>query len=198
MIGAMPRERHFFEPEVLDRLTDAFTTHGYAGTSLTLLQEATGLGKQSLYNTFGDKQAMYLQAIDCAVQHAARGTAAMEAAANGRAALALYFDMVVQRCASADPRQRNCIVTNGLLEGLDDASLSRTLTSHWRATHELLRSTVERGQRDGSIISPTPSAQLAELLIALASGLRVAARVGRNQSQMESLVALTLGVLDMA
>jgi TetR/AcrR family transcriptional repressor of nem operon len=60
----MPRERCFSEPEVLDRLTDVFSTHGYAGTSLALLQEATGLGKQSLYNTFGDKQSMYLQAID--------------------------------------------------------------------------------------------------------------------------------------
>jgi TetR/AcrR family transcriptional regulator, transcriptional repressor for nem operon len=45
---------------VLDRLTNAFSTYGYGGTSMALLQEATGLGKQSLYNTFGDKQAMYL------------------------------------------------------------------------------------------------------------------------------------------
>jgi TetR/AcrR family transcriptional repressor of nem operon len=194
----MPRERSFFEPEVLDRLTDAFSIHGYAGTSLTLLQEATGLGKQSLYNTFGDKQSMYLQAIDCAVQRGARGAAAMQAAANGRTALALYFDLIVQTCASADPAQQNCIITGGLLQGLDDASLIWALTSRWQASHELLRSAVERGQRDGSIANPAPSAELAELLIALISGLRVAARVGRSQVQMERLVALTLGILDVA
>lgn len=194
----MPRERSFSEPEVLDRLTDAFSTHGYAGTSLALLQEVTGLGKQSLYNVFGDKQSMYLQAIDCAVQRGAQGAAAMHAAADGRAGLALYFDLIVQTCASADPAQHNCIITGGLLQGLDEAPLIWALTSRWRATLELLRSVVERGQRDGSIANPAPSVELAELLIGLISALRVAARVGRSQAQMERLVALTLGVLDVA
>jgi TetR/AcrR family transcriptional regulator, transcriptional repressor for nem operon len=191
----MPRERNFSEPEVLDRLTDAFSTHGFAGTSMALLQEATGLGKQSLYNTFGDKQAMYLQAIDCAVQRFVQGAAAMQAAADGCAALALYFDVLVQKCASDDPAQQHCIITNGLLEGVDEAPLHWALTSRWQATHELLRATVERGQRDGSIANSSPSAELAELLMALTSGLRVAARAGRSRAQMERLVVLTLGVL---
>jgi TetR/AcrR family transcriptional repressor of nem operon len=194
----MSRERSFSESEVLNRLTDVFSTHGYASTSLALLQEATGLGKQSLYNTFGDKQSMYLQAIDCAVQRAAHSVAAMQAAENGRAALALYFDALVQSCASADPADKSCIVTGGLLEGVDEAPLVLALTSRWHATHELLRSTIERGQRDGSIANQAPSAELAELLVALISGLRVAARAGRSRVQMERPVALALAVLDMA
>lgn len=194
----MPRERSFSEPDVLDLLTDAFSIHGYAGTSMTRLQEATGLGKQSLYNAFGDKQSMYLQAIDCAVQRFARGAAAMQAAANGRAAVALYFDTLIQNCASADPAQQHCIVTSGLLEGVDEAPLHWALTHRWQATHEMLRAVVERGQHDGSIANPAPSAELAEVLMALTSGLRVAARAGRSHAQMERLVALTLGVLDKA
>jgi TetR/AcrR family transcriptional regulator, transcriptional repressor for nem operon len=194
----MSRERGFSEPEALNRLTDVFSAHGYASTSLALLQEATGLGKQSLYNTFGDKQSMYLQAIDCAVQRAAHRVAAMQAAENGRAALALYFDALVQSCASADPADKSCIVTSGLLEGVDEAPLALALTSRWHATHELLRSTLERGQRDGSIANQAPSAELAELLVALVGGLRVAARAGRSRMQMERLVALALAVLDMA
>jgi TetR/AcrR family transcriptional regulator, transcriptional repressor for nem operon len=194
----MSRERSFSEPDVLDRLTDTFCTHGYAGTSLALLQEATGLGKQSLYNTFGDKQAMYLQAINCAVLRFGPGALAMQAAANGRAAMVLYFDTIVEKCASSDPAQRHCIVTNGLLEGVDEAALNWALTSRWLFTHELLRAAVERGQRDGSIANPAPSAELAELLMALTSGLRVAARAGRTPAQMQGIAALTLGVLDQA
>lgn len=192
----MPRERRFSEPEVLDRLTDAFSTHGYAGTSLAVLQEATGLGKQSLYNVFGDKQSMYLQAIDCAVQRGAGTAAAMQAAETGRAALVVYFHALIQDCNSAEPAKKNCIVTSGLLEGVEDAPLTWALTSRWQSTHELLRSVVERGQRDGSIANLAPSAELAELLIAMTSGLRVAARAGRSQAQMAGLVAITLGVLD--
>lgn len=194
----MPRERAFSEAEVLDRLTDVFSTHGYTGTSLALLQEATGLGKQSLYNTFGDKQAMYLQAIDCAARRAARMTAGMQAAPDGRAALQCFFDALVQGCASDEPAQQACIVTGGLLEGLDEAPLAWALTSRWQATHELLRATVERGQRDGSIASAAPSADLAELLIALVSGLRVAARAGRSRAQMQRLVVTAFQVVDRA
>jgi TetR/AcrR family transcriptional repressor of nem operon len=194
----MARERCFSEPEVLDRLTDVFSTRGYAGTSLALLQDATGLGKQSLYNAFGDKQSMYLQAIDCAARRAAGIAAAMQAAGDGRAAVQRFFGALVDSCASADPARNGCIVTNGLLEGVDAAPLAWALTSRWQATHELLRSAVERGQRDGSIANPAPSAELAELLIALVSGLRVAARAGRGRAQMERLVTLGLGVLDMA
>ena len=194
----MPREPSFSKSEVLDRLTDAFVTHGYAGTSLTVLKEATGLGSQSLYNAFGDKQSMYLQAIDCAARRSAPGIAAMQRAVDGRAAIAAYFAVIVECCASTDPALRNCIGTNGLLEGLDEAPLVWALTTRWQSNHELLRSTVERGQRDGSIVSATPSADLAEVLTSLTSGLRVAARVGRSQDQMERLVQLTLSVLDMS
>src|ERR1700722_4810722 len=193
----MARERGFSEPEVLDRLTEVFSTHGYASTSLALLQEATGLGKQSLYNTFGDKQSMYLQAIECTAQRATRVAAAMKAAEDGRAALVRFFDTIVQDCASADPPEKTCIVTSGLLEGLDDAPLTWALTRRWHATHELLRSEAERGQRDGSIVNSAPSAELAELLVALISGLRVAARAGRSRAQMERLVAIALGILDV-
>lgn len=194
----MPRERRFSEPEVLERLTDVFSTHGYASTSVALLQEATGLGKQSLYNTFGDKQAMYLQAIDCAVQRGAHMVAAVEAAATGRAAVELYFQSIVASCASENPVDKHCIVTSGLLEGIAEAPLAWALTHRWQATHELLRAAVERGQRDGSIANPTPSAELAELLIAVTSGLRVAAQAGRSSAQMQRSVALALAVLDMA
>src|SRR3954471_9271382 len=103
----MSRERCFSEPEILDRLTDVFSTRGYAGTSLALLQDATGLGKQSLYNTFGDKQSMYLQAIDCAARRAAGSAAAMQAAADGRAAVQRFFGAIVDDCASANPAQNS-------------------------------------------------------------------------------------------
>ncbi len=192
----MPRERRFSEAEVLERLTDVFATHGYASTSLALLQEATGLGKQSLYNTFGDKQAMYLQAIDCAMQRAAHTVAAVQGAPTGRAAIEVYYGAMIDSCNSDNPAEKHCIVTSGLLEGVSETPLAWALTSRWQATHEMLRDAVERGQRDGSIANQAPSAELAELLIAVTSGLRVAAQAGRSRQQMERSVALALTVLD--
>ena len=38
--------------EVIAKLSEVFRAHGYEGTSLSLITEATGLGKGSLYNLF--------------------------------------------------------------------------------------------------------------------------------------------------
>jgi len=108
----------------------------------------------------------------------------------------LSFDTLIRHCASDDPARQHCIVTSGLLEDIDDTQLNWTLTSRWQASHEMLRTVIERGQHDGSIANRAPSAELAEVLMALTAGLRVAARAGRSQAQMLRLVAITLGVLD--
>lgn len=194
----MSRKSSFSKPDVLDRLTDAFITHGYGGTSLALLQEATGLGRQSLYNTFGDKQSMYLEALACATRRSAHAAALMRAAPNGRAALRDYFGAIVAYCSSTDATLRNCIGTSGLLEALDEASIAQTLAELWRANFAFLQLAVERGQRDGSIANPAPPGELTEVICALVSGLRVAGRVGRSRAQMDRLVMHTLGILDMA
>lgn len=45
--------------EILAQLGEVFRAHGYEGTSLTLITQATGLGKGSLYNLFpGGKEQM--------------------------------------------------------------------------------------------------------------------------------------------
>ncbi|MFY7855364.1 MAG: TetR/AcrR family transcriptional regulator [Rubrivivax sp.] len=192
----MPRERSFSEPEVVDRLADAFTTHGFGGTSMAVLQEATGLGKQSLYNAFGDKAALYRLAVEGAVARFSAGLSAAQAAPDGRAALALLFERLIEDCRSEQPSRQRCIVTCGLLEDLDDPALRSLLEHKWLATHEFIRSQVERGQRDGSIASPRPSAALADQLMLAVGGLRVMARVPGGAQRLAHSVAAQLTLLD--
>lgn len=58
------RPRSFDPDEALRRATERFRTHGFAGTSLDELSEATGLARPSLAAAFGDKRAMYVAAIE--------------------------------------------------------------------------------------------------------------------------------------
>lgn len=59
----MARPREFDNDKVLDALRDVFWEHGYEGTSYSQIMAATGLQKGSLYSAFGDKRALYLQAL---------------------------------------------------------------------------------------------------------------------------------------
>jgi TetR/AcrR family transcriptional repressor of nem operon len=192
----MAREKQFSEAQVLDEVADLFTAHGYQGTSLAMLLQATGLGKQSLYNCFGDKRALYLKSIDCATSRYGEVTAQMQAAPDGRAALQRFFDHVIGQCDSAEAADRSCVVASGLLEAVDDALIEQTLRAKWAASHELLRAAVERGQKDGSVHNAAPSAALADLLLALMAGLRVNARAGFGAARLGRSVELVLAVLD--
>ena len=54
-----------FDPQAaLERARDLFWRRGYDGTGLTELEAALGVGRKSLYDTFGNKRALYLAALE--------------------------------------------------------------------------------------------------------------------------------------
>ena len=76
----MPRPRSFDEADVIARARKAFAETGFAGTSLDTLLEATGLARQSLYNTFGGKRDLFMRAF---LSDAAEAVDAVESIRHG-------------------------------------------------------------------------------------------------------------------
>lgn len=64
----MGKKRQFSEEVVLDQLATHFWKHGYSATKVDQLSEVTGLTKTSLYNAFGNKEALFLSAINSYVE----------------------------------------------------------------------------------------------------------------------------------
>ena len=60
----MARPREFDREEALERATGVFWAKGFASTSTDDLLTAMGIGRQSLYNAFQDKRALYLEALE--------------------------------------------------------------------------------------------------------------------------------------
>lgn len=58
------RPREFNEKTVLPQIMDLFWENGFESTGLSDIMSKTGLAKASLYAAFGNKQAMYLRAIE--------------------------------------------------------------------------------------------------------------------------------------
>jgi TetR/AcrR family transcriptional regulator, transcriptional repressor for nem operon len=190
------RSKSFSPAATLQQVADVFVRRGFDATSLAQLEAAAGLGKQSLYNTFGDKKAMYLAAVECATARGAGVQALMRSAPDGRQALQSFFDHLVQDCASSDVQRRSCIVSAGLLEGIDDEDIQARLHAKWQGTHTLLKSAVARGQADGSIANTTKPQDLADHLMTAMSGLRVMARTQPGMARLKRVVAQALSVLD--
>lgn len=190
----MTREKAFCESEVLARAAEEFTRHGYAGTSFSMLTECTGVAKQSLYNTYGDKRELFLKAIDSATGElpAARWLARPDV--RGREAIRGFFDCVLADVCTSG--HAGCIVTHGLLELADDDDLAEALRARWNAIVQALKGVVVRGQGDGSISKRLSAAEIADLLVNLMSGLRVASKARTSRRRMKSVVRNTLALLE--
>ena len=193
----MARTREFSEEATLAQITDVFVANGFNGTSIQMLIDATGLGKQSLYNAFGDKRALYTQAVDCAGTRFLEVAQAMDAAPSGRGALDVFFKSLAQQCGSKVAADRACIVSLGLLEAVEDTDLQANLKAKWRGTHGLLTAAIKRGQADGSIANAAVATELSDYLMALISGARVNVQAGVGAERIRRTIAQGLKILDV-
>src|SRR5213075_2124987 len=60
----MARHKEFDRDEALQKAMEVFWSRGYEAASIQELVEHMGINRQSLYDTFGDKHALYLKALD--------------------------------------------------------------------------------------------------------------------------------------
>lgn len=68
----MGKKRKFDEQVVLDQLAGHFWKHGFSATKVDQLSQLTGLTKTSLYNAFGNKEALFLSSINFYVERSIR------------------------------------------------------------------------------------------------------------------------------
>jgi AcrR family transcriptional regulator len=59
----MPRPKEFDVDAAIDAAVEVFRERGFEGASAQMLVTAMGIGRQSLYDTFGDKWGVYLAAL---------------------------------------------------------------------------------------------------------------------------------------
>jgi AcrR family transcriptional regulator len=62
--GRMARKANFCKQEKLEQAMTLFWSKGYANTSISDLTETLAINRFSLYNSFGDKETLYYQALD--------------------------------------------------------------------------------------------------------------------------------------
>src|SRR5215211_1091932 len=112
----MPRPKSFDQDAVLDQAVQLFWERGYEGTSLAELEAHLGLGRQSLYNTFGDKQTLFLKALERYRRIMSEEVLApLNAPDASLDAIRAFFKASVESLTAPGPR-RACLVANTILE----------------------------------------------------------------------------------
>jgi TetR/AcrR family transcriptional repressor of nem operon len=106
--------KQFDRDEVLDRAMAAFWTRGYEATSIDDLVEATGIGRGSLYSTFGDKRQLFLAALDRYWNTVGMEMFAELSDPDPRHAIERMFDALIRRASNQNFREAAFSLTRRL------------------------------------------------------------------------------------
>lgn len=189
------RPRDFDEGQALDQAMRAFWDRGYHATSIAELVEATGVHRNSLYATFGDKKTLFLTALDSYIDGAMKRFE--EQLAAPRPALDALKDALVHyaRIIATPTGPRGCFVTNTTIELLpQERDVAAHIRSGLKGMVALLEDTVRRGQQEGSIAAGFDAHTIALYLYSFGQGLRVMGRVATMADLLPTLDLALRGI----
>jgi AcrR family transcriptional regulator len=182
----MVRPREFDREQALDLAMRTFWAKGFAATSTDDLLQAMRIGRQSLYNAFGDKRQLYLEALKTYQQRTIAGhvTRLMSAATPLDGIRDLLFGL-----APAEDRLRalGCMGVGSVGEfGATDPEL---VDMREKARPLLAARLIERireGQASGEIDPGMDPEQAAGFIQMTMTGLQLAARSGASIEQLQT------------
>ncbi|MFE9428656.1 TetR/AcrR family transcriptional regulator [Kitasatospora sp. NPDC006697] len=173
----MGRPRAFDPTDVIAQAMEAFWTNGYAATSPADLAAATGVGKGSLYHSFGSKRELFDRALEL---YSRLGSSATEEVlaqpGTAKERIRAYFLLLVDLDLDG-PVRRGCLAQNTVEElGARDAQAAEAVRRLEDRMIELFAARLEQGQRDGDVDAGLDTEAQALLLQTTLAGLRVMAK----------------------
>lgn len=178
------RPREFEPDEVLSKIMQLFWENGYEATGLSDIIAATGMGKASLYSTFGNKQKMYLKAL--ARYEALMVDSAVAILRSGDRPPLERINAFLSAPITAvrdNADRRGCFLCNA---AADRASLDAETDALVLRGYARMRSAVaEALNADRPDQDDKATAQRTQLVLTVYSGLRVMARSGMKSADLE-------------
>ena len=192
---AVARTKEFERDVALDRAMRVFWRKGYDAASLQDLVEAMGIGRQSLYDTFGDKHALYLAALDrYGTIFGARMMAPLQEGGPVKPALHQIFAGLIEESVSEGGW--GCFAVNAAVERAPcDPQTARRAEANFAGGEATLREALQCAQESGEIGPGHDPRALARYFYNAIQGLRVTAKATRDRETLEDIVRVTLSVL---
>ena len=187
------RPRSFDTETTLAQATLAFWRQGYAPTSMDDLSAATGLNRPSLYGAFGDKHALYLQALRLYTEQSNAAIAAAFADRSLRAGLLRVYELALQLYYPADEAARGCLlIGTAATEAPRDEAIRQQLGDSLRGFNAAFEARLQQGVDSGELPAGTDVAKRAQLASAVLHSMALRARAGDPREDVAAFAAASL------
>ncbi|WDQ16440.1 TetR/AcrR family transcriptional regulator [Rhodopirellula sp. P2] len=186
------RPRNFDPQQTLLAIVDVFWRLGYNQTSFRELEIATGEGRQSLVNAFGDKESIFEKAVQCYIDHRVKEVIDL---LRGEGEPMDRIAKVVARweADARAPDHRGCMLVNtGGEIGPKNAIIAGMMANSTQRLVDEFAKTYQEAMSSGAIAKKPLAITLARLTVAVGDGALLQARVsGDAAAAKQTLATLT-------
>ncbi|NEQ51107.1 MAG: TetR/AcrR family transcriptional regulator [Leptolyngbya sp. SIO3F4] len=189
----MVRPRQFDEKEVRIAALQIFLRNGYASTSLSDLEEATGIGRRSLYNSFGDKRTVFLRALeDFRATAVEQNLAPLEESGAGLDAIATVFNRLLKLAETPEGRL-GCLMCNTSREPIaTDKAVAEQITHYFSRVEQGFANVLTTAQKNGTLPIDENVTGLSHFYLGILVSISVMGRAGVPLKTLQDIVSEAL------
>jgi TetR/AcrR family transcriptional repressor of nem operon len=176
----MARPREFDRDVAVERAMSVFWSKGYGATSTDDLLRAMKIGRQSMYDTFGDKRRLYVEALQrYQLESVAGSIKRLRSIASPLAGIeALVVGVISSDRAT---REKGCMGVSAVCEfGSADTELAELRLKSGGMLHKALVGRLQDAQVAGEIGGTVDIERAARFVETTMLGLQVAAKAGES------------------
>lgn len=188
----MPRPKEFDRDDALRTGMGVFWRQGYSATTTDDLRLAMRIGRQSFYDTFGDKRRCYLEALRAYVL---QEVSAYLATLRSADAPLDGLRRLLMAPAHWDDHRRSigCMAMNALSEfGADDAEVSAALAPAQLTLQQAIIGLLMEAKAKGEVPVSLDVHQAAQAFACTRGGMLVAAKAGMPPADLRAIAAFTI------
>lgn len=192
----MGRNKEFDETVVLRKAMELFLEQGYEKTSMNDLVERMGIHRRSLYDTFGDKHALFMRTLDVFGEYM-QGQLKQEAlrAKTAKQSIRFIFDRVIE--GMWEEQRWGCLFVNSSAElAPRDEEVKERAEKAFTQTERFLADLIRKGQAEGDIGVEYDAEILSEYLHNALIGIRILSRNGASKEKLCRIAELSLSFLE--
>ena len=193
----MARTKQFDERQVLLAAMLVFWEKGYEGTSILDLEQATGLGRTSLYNAFGNKRALFEQVLACYKESVMASLfTAMDSVPDIREGISRLLNAALD--VNYDEQYPGgCLVVLSVLEsGQHDAASRASLEQSMQELRQGLQQRITRARKRGELPAGVDAAATATTIATVMAGMMVMGKAHFPRATLKKAIQQVLALLD--
>lgn len=188
------RPKSFDEASVLEAAMQLFWEQGYRSTNYDDIVTATGIARQSLYHSFGDKTSLFRRSLE---HYSKTVTQQSIDLLNGTGSALSRLRRWLKRLKTKSVQHRNgCLLTNTAVElAPQHSEFQEHFASEAKRIESAIKKTLGEAVDSGEIVADTNISSMATFLFGVAQGLMVLGRSGASSSRLDSYVNTALSTI---